>query len=106
MNWRDPIESNGIVRTGTQLISKFPSYSRSYEAETAHIMALDMCLANDIGLKKIKNMRNARVFVSTKFHFDETISLGGLMSFVRSFVVVVRSSVMRFLKTADLSKFK
>ena len=62
MNWRDPIESNGIVRTGTQLISKFPSYSRSYEAETAHIMALDMCLANDIGLKKIKNMRNARVF--------------------------------------------
>merc|ERR1712055_279419 len=28
------------------------------------------------------------VFVSTKFHFDETISLAGLMSlFVRSFVV-------------------
>ena len=59
---RDPIESNGIVGIVTQLISKFPSYTTSYEAETTHKMVLDMYLANDIGLKKIENMSNPRVF--------------------------------------------
>ena len=63
-------------------------------ANVAVSVLLHFCLS--------RALSNCRVFVSTKFHFDETIILAGLVS---SSFVVVRATFMETLRWDNFGNF-
>merc|ERR1712212_1362569 len=54
-------------------------------------------------VKKLIKIKFYNFFVSTKFHFDETISLAGLVSFVR--LLFVRPTFMETLRWDNFCNF-